>query len=412
MRILQISHRHHIAGGSDAVFFATCDLLRSAGHQVIPFCMSDPANQPTHWSEHFPEGADTSAPVWSDALRYFYNRDAREKLDRLLAGAGPVDVAHLHIYHGKQTPAILPVLRRHGIPVVQTLHEYKLACPVYTLERNGQPCELCVTGSALNALRHRCKDGSVLRSLVMLSEMATSRLLGDIRLVDRFICVSDFQRHIMKRAGVPARKLLTLHNFLDLSGARPAPDHGGYYLYFGRIEALKGISTLIDAFADGTRRLVVAGTGSLAAEVENRAAQSRHIDYRGFLSGRPLAELIAKAKAVIVPSQWYENCPMSILEAKAHGRPVIAAEIGGIPELVQSGQDGFLFEPGNVASLVSALDRFEGSDHAAMAAAARTDAEQRFSAAGHLEKLLELYTSLSPSPQQTWVEAPLVSQAG
>ena len=138
MRILQISHNYHIVGGSDAVFFATCDLLTNAGHEVIPFCIKNPASK---WARYFPRAADTCAAPVSDALRYFFNAEARDKLRQILDQAGPVDVAHLHIYHGKHTPAILPVLRERGIPIVQSLHEYKLACPVYTMQRDGKPCD-------------------------------------------------------------------------------------------------------------------------------------------------------------------------------------------------------------------------------------------------------------------------------
>ncbi len=398
MRILQISHRHHIAGGSDAVFFETSALLRRAGHEVIPFCMDAPENTPSRWSDFFPAGADTRGAPLRHALRYFYNAEARQKLDLLLDEAGPIDVAHLHIYHGKQTPAILPVLRARGIPVIQTLHEYKLACPVYTLQRGDAPCELCVRGSDLNALRHRCKDGSLLRSLVMVAEKASARLLGDLRLVDRFICVSDFQRQIMKRAGIPSTKLTTLHNFVDTDLTEPARGHKGYLLFAGRIETLKGIETLLDAVQITGQRLVVAGNGTWRPALERRIRALPQVTYAGFRSGRALRELIAGARAVVVPSQWYENCPMSVLEAKAAARPVIGARIGGIPELVRDGCDGFLFEPGSVPDLVRALSALDRANHHHLSVNARQDAVARFSGPVHLDRLLRHYREVADIP--------------
>ncbi len=398
MKILQISHRHHIAGGSDAVFFETADLLRRAGHQVIPFCMAAPENAPTRWSRFFPDGADTRRAPLRHAMRYFYNADARHKLEMLLDEVGPVDVAHLHIYHGKQTPAILPALRARAIPVLQSLHEYKLACPVYTLQRGDTPCDLCVRGSDLNALRHRCKDGSLLRSLVMVAEKTTARMLGDVRLVDRFICVSDFQRQIMKRAGIPAAKLATLHNFVDTNRIRAARGHDDYLLFAGRIETLKGIETLLEAVRITGQRLVIAGTGNWRPTLERRIKTLPQVRYVGFRSGRALRDLIAGAKAVVVPSQWYENCPMSVLEAKAAARPVVGARIGGIPELVREGRDGFLFEPGNVADLVRALQALDRANHRSLSDAAREDAVARFSCPAHLDRLMRHYRDIADIP--------------
>lgn len=391
MRILQISHNHHIVGGSDAVYFATSDLLRQAGHEVIPFCIANPRNLASEWGGYFPAGVDTGRAPLRGSIRFFFNAEARGNLTRLLDNVGPVDVAHLHIYHGKQTPAILPVLKARGIRIVQSLHEYKLACPVYTLQRNGKPCELCVQGSSLNSIRHRCKDNSALRSFVMAAEQMTSRMLGDVRLVDQFICVSEFQRRIMERTGIPGSKLTTLYNFVDTSAFRADSGHDGYLLYFGRIEELKGVPTLIEAVRRTGQRLLIAGDGAWRSEMLRRIEGLNNVEYLGFQSGPLLQQLIARSRAVIVPSEWNENCPMSVLEAKALGRPIIGARIGGIPELIRDRVDGFLFEPGNCTDLVATLNAMERADHAQLSQNARMDAEARFSRDRHLAALTSLY---------------------
>ncbi len=396
MRILQISHNHHIVGGSDAVYFATSVLLTQAGHEVIPFCIANPKNLASEWGGYFPPGADTGSAPIRDGFRYFFNTEARRSLNRLLDRVGPVDVAHLHIYHGKQTPAILPVLKARGIRIVQSLHEYKLACPVYTLQQNGEPCDLCVQGSALNSIRHRCKDGSLLRSFIMAAEQMTSRMLGDVRLVDQFICVSDFQRRIMEQAGIPASKLNTLHNFVDTSAFRAGNGHDGYLLYFGRIEKLKGVPTLIEAVRRTGQRLLIVGDGAWRADMLRRIEGLANIEYLGFQTGPELRRLIARSHAVVVPSEWYENCPMSVLEAKALGRPVIGARIGGIPELIRDRVDGYLFEPGNRDDLVAALTLMERADHALLSRNARLDAVARFSGERHLSALMSYYSPKQP----------------
>ena len=391
MRILQISHRNYIAGGSDAVFFATCDLLESLGHEVVRFCMQDERNEPYELSRYFPRGADTARPSSKDAVRYFYNRDAARRLSTLLAEQGPFDLAHLHIYHSKMTPAILPVLKRAGIPIVHTLHEYKLVCPVYTMERNGSVCRECTEGSVVSAVRNRCKNGSALHSGVMAAEYMTARAMGDVRLVDRFICVSDFQRREMEQGGLPPEKLSTLHNFVDTEFFKPGNETGEALLYFGRIEKLKGLPTLIQAVAKTGQTLKIVGDGSWVAPMQEMIKGMPKVTYLGFRSGDALRELIRRSSAVVVPSEWFENCPMSVLEAKACGVPVVGARIGGIPELIEEGADGFLFPPGNTDALADVLHSLEQVDIGKTKLAARKNALERYSRRAHAKNLLIQY---------------------
>lgn len=391
MKILQASHNFHIVGGSDRVFFETTKLLESAGHKVLPFCMDSPDNAPSDWAEFFPVSANSTRPHARDAFRYFFNTDARQKLRALLDHAGDVDVAHMHIYHGKHTPSVLPILQGRNIPVVHSLHEYKLACPVYTLQRHGQNCQICVGGSGLGCVRHRCKDGSLMRSAVMFLESKTARAIGDVRHVDRFVCVSDFQKKIMARAGIPAEKLTRIHNFVDAPLTLAVAGHDNYFLYIGRLEKQKGIETLVRAFRQTDLHLIIAGQGAYEKEMTRLIADRENIEFVGFQSGQRLQNLIKRAQAVVVPSEWYENCPMSVLEAKALGRPVIAARIGGIPELVRDGTDGYLFEPGNVMELTAALGQLDRRDFLEISQATHADAIERFSPSAHLARLMAVY---------------------
>lgn len=393
LNILNINNCHRIIGGSDAVFFRTTEMLERAGHRVVSFAAASESDAPSPFAAHFPRSLNTHAARPKHILRYIHNRAAARCLEDLIEAEGPFDLAHLHIYYGQLTTSILPVLKRHRIPIVQTLHEYKLACPVYTMQRHGRSCDDCVEGSTLNLLRHRCKDGSFARSLIVFAEFWASRLQGDISEISQFICVSNFQRSIMERAGIPGNKITTLHNFVDLPTVSPVVDRGNYLLYFGRIEKLKGIRTLVDAAKHGHFSLKIAGTGAMAAELAAAVAPFSNIEYLGYVSGEPLSKLVANARAVVVPSEWYENCPMSVLEAKAAGVPVIGARIGGIPELVREGEDGFLFNPGDKEQLLKAVGSLDVSDLKQMGDAARRDASERFSAQVHLDKLLEIYSA-------------------
>jgi len=407
MNILEISHNYHVAGGSDAVFFATTKLLRQNGHHVVPFCIDSPKNRQTHWARYFPRGANTGAKPVRDTLRYFHNAEAARNLARLIQDHGPFDVAHLHIYHGKQTPAILPVLRRFGIRIVHTLHEYKLACPTYTMQRNGAPCDLCVSHGSVNALKHRCKDGSLAQSAVMVAEYHAARIRGDVRMVDRFLCVSGFQRQVMEKAGLPRQKLRVLHNFVEEQPDIGPPQPDAPLLYFGRIEKLKGLGTLLSAMRHTDRKLVIAGHGGWQQQMQAQISDMPNVTYAGFQSGAALEQLIKTARAVIVPSEWYENCPMSVLEAKAFGRPVIGARIGGIPELIRDGRDGFLFEPGNADDLGAALAKLNSGSGDIMYRNARLDIANRFSAHRHLGALTGHFAEIQTRPSlRPLAEAP------
>ena len=201
----------------------------------------------------------------------------------------------------------------------------------------------------------------------------------------------------MRRAGVPDAKLRRLHNFVDTARITPVPveARARYLLYFGRIERLKGVPTLIEAVKTTGHHLKIAGSGHWQEEMTQAIRDCPNIEYLGFTSGEALENLIGGAGAVVVPSEWYENCPMSILEAKAAGTPVIGADIGGIPELIHDGVDGFLFRPGDPQSLGDALDRLARSDPAALSTAARADACARFSPDTHLHQLLDIYREVS-----------------
>ena len=396
MKILHINNFHHIRGGSDSVYFNTAEVLSAEGHSSAYFAGQHTLNKRNPYESYFPLSVEAGSQKLSSLRRFLHNPDARRNIGALITDHGPFDLAHLHIYYGRLTASILKPLRDAGIPIIQTLHEYKLACPVYTMERAGQTCDACVSGSTLNLLRHRCKNGSLAHSAAMLAEFWSSRLQGDVRYIDRFICVSDFQLEVMRRAGLPEERLRRIHNFVEIENVESSSlkSRGDYFLYFGRIEKLKGLPTLIQAVQASGHNLRIAGTGLWEADLCAVIDGVHNIEHLGFVSGKPLRQLIANARAVIVPSEWYENCPMSVLEAKAAGTPVIGARIGGIPELIRDGVDGLLFEAGNVDSLAEALLKFDDLDAISMGRAAREDAELRFSPEMHVVELLKIYNEV------------------
>lgn len=401
LTIINASQNYYVRGGSDRYFFALSDLLADAGHRVIPFSSVQPQNEPTPWKEYFPPGVRFESPGLGDLARFVYSPAAASAMTRLIADEQP-DLAHLHIYYGQLTGAILGPLWRAGVPVVQTLHDFKLVCPVYSLMSHGRICEACQGHQFWRAALRRCNRGSLARSVLSTVESYTTRWLGAIDRVAHFIAVSHFQRRKMIELGVPAEKITTVHNFFDTTRLAPTVTRGEHFLYFGRLERLKGVFTLVAA-AEAVRDvpLLIAGTGPARAELEAiiRDRKLSHVHLVGFQQGDDLARLIRGSIATILPSEGYDNCPMAILESYGYARPVIGADMGGIPELIEDEVDGYIVPPGDADALAQRMTTLaaDGERSVEMGLRGRTRIEERFSAQVHYENVLAVYRRVLPS---------------
>lgn len=399
--VLHISHNHHVAGGSDRYFMELGDVLSANGHRVIPFCARHPENLESPYQSYFPASINTENPSVADAVRFVYSSEARRSISALL-DRETVELAHLHIYYGKLTSSILGPLKSQGIPIVQTLHEYKHLCAVYTCIRHDEICEACAGSSFYHCVTGRCNRGSLIRSLGSAVESYVSRWLGSVDNVDHFIGASQFMTDKMISIGIPAEKISTIHNFVDANRYTPARGSQEYVLYFGRLERTKGIFTLLRAMRDlpGIRCLI-AGEGK--AKPELQATIDRYdmdnVELTGFTSGEKLHDLIRNAACTILPSEWYENCPMSVLESLALATPVIGTRIGGIPELIADEKDGRLVEAGRADQLAAAISELaEYPELAAEAGATgREKIERDFGADKHYERVHAVYDKLLAS---------------
>lgn len=393
--ILNVSQNHYIRGGSDRYFFTLAEMLKKHGHRVIPFTAASPKNEPSEWKHYFPRGADFERPGMGDLLRFLYSRDAVKSARRLLNDAN-IDLAHFHIYYGKLTASILGVLQEAGIPLIQTLHEYKLTCPVYNHLSNDQICEACAGKHFWRALPKRCNRGSLARTALSVTEAYVSKMLGAVKKFDHFISVSHFLRKKMISHGIPEEQISTVHNFVDVSEITPNFSGGDYVLYFGRVHQSKGILTLIKAAAPLKNvPLYIVGDGEAMPEVQRIIEQNgcEHIHLLGFKQGDELRDLILNSICTVLPSEWYENCPMSVLESYAYGKPVIGADIGGIPELIVDGIDGFLVPSGGQAALRDRLLWMSEHKNEAveMGRIGRRKMETAFNADIHYERIMNVY---------------------
>lgn len=395
LTVLNISQNHYIRGGCDRYFFTMGELLQKHGNNVIPFTAASPRNEHTEWEQYFPRGADFDNPGPIDLLRFIYSRNASTSIQRLLRNAD-VDIAHFHVYHGKLTASILGSLKKADIPLIQTLHDYKLTCPIATHLSNDEICESCEGKNFYRAIPKRCNRRSLARTVLSVSESYVSRFLGNVDKFDHFISVSNFLRKKMIQFDIPEEKISTVHNFVDVSNFTPNYSDGDYVLYFGRVDRSKGIFTLIEA-AESLKQfpLYIAGEGEAMPEVERFIEENgcEHIHLLGFKQGDELRELILNSTCTVLPSEWYENCPMSILESFAYGKPVIGADIGGIPELINHGDDGFLVPSGDVEELRDRLQWMCDNKTQAieMGKTAREKMENEFNADIHYEKILNVY---------------------
>lgn len=393
--ILNVGVNYHIKGGSDRYLFSLESLLRQHGHDVIPFATAAPQNLETKWSRFFPLPIDMANPSLMDLLRFIYSARARRSMKKILPESRP-DVAHLHIYYGQLTASILSPLREMGVPIVQTLHEYKIVCPTYSLYDGKNICQACNGTHYWKAAIKRCNRNSFARSALVATESYVSRWLGSITDISQFIAVSDFLRDKVVELGVPSSKVTTVHNFIDCEGVDVATKPGEYLLYFGRLEETKGLMTLLDAIEPlRDIPLIIVGEGSLRARLTAtiQARGMHHVQLLGFKTGAELEGLIRGCVCSITPSIWYETFGLTLLETFKYGRPVIASRLGGMTEVVENGRDGLLFESGNHRQLREHMLWMWNNRQQVveMGSEGRTKAELKFGAENHYEKIKAVY---------------------
>jgi glycosyltransferase involved in cell wall biosynthesis len=342
-----------------------------------------------------------------EAQNIIYHHEARKKFSMMLDRVTP-DIVHLHNFAHQISPSILPVLREYKIPAVMTMHDYKLVCPVYTLLSRGKLCERCRKGHYYHCVLRRCTKGSMAKSLVNTIEMYVHHhILHLYEIISYFISPSVFLADKVRSMGFRG-KIMHIPNALDSAALRPADDEPkNEFLYFGRLSWEKGLRTLVDAVIDSKEIfLKIIGDGPQRRELEQAVHESGcdRIRFLGFLYGEALREEIRQSIAVVLPSEWYENCPLSVLESFALGKPVIGARIGGIPELVREGSTGITFTAGNSTDLREKMETLLQNPLEAtkMGREARLLVEHQYNPSVYYESLLQVYSSaMKGYPAQT-----------
>jgi glycosyltransferase involved in cell wall biosynthesis len=405
MKILHINKYAYRKGGAESYMLDLAELQREAGHETAVFAMTHDRNEPSPYSRHYaphveydplPDGI--ALKVRAGALM-LWNRRAATGLAAVIEEFQP-DVAHLHNVYHQLSPSILRPLRRSRTPVVMTLHDFKLVCPTYDMLDHGQPCEACLPHSFHQAALHRCKNDSVVASGLLGFELGVHRLFGAYGGVQQFLCPSRFLEGKMRKGALYPDRLRHLPYVTSIP-EQPAPDNpAGPFLYAGRLAAQKAVDVLIDAIAlVPDARLDIVGEGPERAALERRAADvaPAQIRFVGYLDRAGVARAMAAARAVVLPSRWYENQPMVILEAMALGLPVIGTDLGGIPEQLGNGETGLLVGPDDPQALAAAMQQLLTDPAAArtMGDAARQRAIAVHAPGVHLPELEDIYAAAS-----------------
>ncbi|MBI5731815.1 MAG: glycosyltransferase family 4 protein [Candidatus Magasanikbacteria bacterium] len=407
MRILQINKFFYRRGGADIHMLDLCRLLENHGHEIIHFSTLHPANEPSPFSRFFIPQIDMRAPRGLlESLKTFvhilYSTEAAKKLEQLIRETKP-DIAHLHNIYHHLSPSLLPVLKKHKIPVVLTLHDYKLICPNYKLFTQGAICERCRGHKFFEAVKHRCIFNQKMPSLAAALESYLHHWWGIYQKnIDIFISPSQFLKNKFTEFGWSKEKIEVLPNFLPPQKIPPALEQkdSGYLLYFGRLSEEKGLMVLLKAMeilSEIPLRLV--GGGPLANQIFNTILlkQLNNVKMAGYKTGEDLEKEIAGARLVVLPSAWYENCPVSLLEAMARGKTVLASRLGGILEIVQDGVTGLLFQPGDSLDLAEKIKTLwtDSPKIQALGEAAKKQVETENDEEKYYQKLMEIYQKIS-----------------
>jgi glycosyltransferase involved in cell wall biosynthesis len=401
LKILHVNKFLYRRGGAEGYMLDLARLQQGAGHEVDFFAMQHPDNESATFESLFPDRVELDPPPsrLTDRVRVgagmVWSRGAKKAMERVVASFRP-DVVHLHNVYHQLSPSVLRVLRTHDIPAVMTLHDYKLVCPTYQFLDHGQICEACLGRRFHHAVTHRCNGDSAVASAMVAGELGLHTLTRAYSPVDVFVCPSRFLLGKMEAGKVFPDRLRHLPHFAMLDDVHPADHEGAGVVFAGRLSEEKGVDVAIDAIAlRPDCELTICGDGPARASLEARANEKApgRVRFTGRLDTEALHDIIRKAAVVVVPSRWYENQPMIVLEAFACGRPVIASNLGGLPELIRAGIDGALVAPNDPDGLAQAIGAItsDSAEAAAMGARGRARAITEFSVQSHMDGLASMY---------------------
>lgn len=382
MRIVVAHNRYKFAGGEDSVMRAEVEMLRGAGHEVA---LLEADNRTI-------EG--TRAKI-AAAGSLFHSSSSAQRMRELIRSFRP-EVVHVHNWFPLLSPSIVSAAAGQGVPVVQTLHNFRMVCANATLFRGGRICDDCVGRAVpLGALLHGCYAASRTGSALVSAAFSYHRAVGTWEGVSVFIALTEFQRRLLVRGGVDAAKTVVKPNFVRDSGDAGAGS-GGYALFAGRLTPEKGIRTVLRTWEEnaGLPPLKIMGDGPLADEVRERATRARGVEYLGQQSSEEVRFAMGEAQFLVFPSECHEAFGLSIVEAFSRGTPVLGTDLEPVAEMVKDGETGLLFAPGDAADLAAKAVQImaDPARYQAMRRRCREVYAERYSEVINYQILMDIYT--------------------
>ena len=389
MKIL-LANKFYYRRGGDCIYTMNLEkMLKEKGHEVAVYAMQYPENEKSEWSGYWP----TNMTKLDAFTRPFGARQVMKGFSRLMDDFKP-DVVHLNNIHTQLSPVIAKIAHEKGARVVWTLHDTKLVCPCYTCTRDGKWCTECFTDKKA-VIRHRCMPGGMPGAVIgyLEAQKWNKEVLQEY--VDLFLPPSKFMMDTCVEGGYKPDKFRVLCNFIDVTKVKGLKSEevkglkGDYYVYLGRVNEVKGVRTLCKAAEQLEKRLVVIGGGELLPELQKAYKDCKQIEFKGQMQWEKFMPILRGARFMVLPAEWSENNPLTVIESQSLGTPVLGARIGGIPELIDEGVSGMTFTSGDVEDLKDKIIKMFNHEFDYDAIAKK--AIERYSSEAYYEKLMALY---------------------
>lgn len=415
MRIALVNYRYFVSGGPERYLFNIKELLERQGHEIVVFSIKNSRNEPSSFENYFLDSIgddvyfeDTKkslSMVLKSFSRMFYSFEAKRKFTQLLRDTKP-DLVYIIQYHNKISPSVIFAARSLGIPVVHRISDMQYMCPnALFYSSNRGICEDCLHGKRLSCIKQKCVLDSRIYSTIKAAAKLFHDIIGVPKKIDAFVVPAKFTLNRLNEYGIPANKLHHIPTFFNLKETNPEVDYQPFALFVGRIIPQKGLSTLVEAFANTDMRLKIIGgcTDNYIDTLKQSISNQKHnIEFLGEMKFDQIKEYLRNCMLTIVPSELYDNFPNSVIESFAFKKPVVATNIGSLPELVEDGTTGRLFNYKDVNHLRAiAQDLFSDIESVKiMGNNAFARVQSVYSPTTHYQSLINLFNSLVQPPKQ------------
>lgn len=409
MKILIVNYRYFISGGPEKYMFNIKKMLEDNGHEVSFFSVKSNKNEETKYSKYFVDAIGGNDAVYYDELkktpkvimqllsRSIYSNEVKKALKMEIKEINP-DIIYIIHFVNKLSPSVIDVAKEMGKPVVLRLSDYFMLCPRFDFLYNKKVCEDCLKNGYRTCIKRRCVKNSKFASIVRVISMKIHKRMHIYDKIDAFVTPSNFLKNKLIENGYSKEKIYCIPTFTTSESIKESSKVGEYGLYFGRVAEEKGVETVVKAYKELPEyELKIMGddTTEEAERLKNYIKDNniKNVEFLGLKKGKELDDVIENAKFTVIPSIWYDNLPNTALESFIHSKPVIASNIGSLPELVIDGYNGYLFEPGNEKELVEKIRMLE-SNNEMILKMGKNSLEQlknKFSKEGHYKKLMKLF---------------------